>query len=205
MVHRGISMWGKCIVVSLCLVFTSCGSLRVFQEEVPSPIKKTEIHKNEERKGAYYLALNTTEENQLVANALSRSLGTPTEVENNAEIISETLFKQTSTHEQNLYGLNTKLDKLQGKQIKDTGLNVMPWFSGLGFIVVIVLLVLFPSLITVLFFVLKRTRSALGNIVTGIKEFSESDPSNAKDLHELLEKKLDRVEKNLKFKMENHG
>ena len=81
----------------------------------------------------------------------------------------------------------------------------MPWFSGLGFIVVIVLLVLFPSLITVLFFVLRRTRNALGNIVTGIKEFSESDPSNAKDLHELLEKKLDRVEKNLKFKMENHG
>ena len=192
-------------LLPLLLLFSSCTSLRVFQDKVPEPIKKTEIHKNEERKSAYYLALNTTEENQLVANALSRSLGTPSNVEKDANVLSETLFEETSAYEKSLFGLNNKLEKFQGKEIEDTGFNIMPLFSGLGIVVIIVLLVLFPSLVTVLFFILRRTRSALGNIVNGIKEFSENDPTHARDLNELLDKKLDRVEKNLKFKLENHG
>ena len=195
----------KYLTLSSLLLFSSCGTYRVFQDKVPEPIKKNIYHLENEKQGAYYLAVNSTNENQLVADALSRSLGIPKFVENDSEILAENLFQEASSYENSLNELNTKLDKLQGKEIEDTGLNVMPWFSSLGIIVIVLLLVFFPSLITVLFFVLKRTRSALGNIVNGIKEFTESDPGNAKDLHELLEKKLDRVEKNLKFKMENHG
>ena len=192
-------------LLPILLLLGSCTSMRVFQEKVPEPIQKTDSHINEEKRGAYYLAINTTHENKVVADALSRSLGTPTTIKENPNEIAETLFAETSAYENGMDALNTKLENYQGKEIEGTGWNIMPLFSGVGIILIVVLLVLFPSLITLLFFVLKRTRGALGNIVTGIKEFSDNDPNKAKDLNELLERKLDRAEKKLKYRMESNG
>ena len=188
-----------------CLLFTSCGTTRVFQEKVPSPVYKTQTHKEEEKQSAYYLAVNTSSETKLVADALSRSLGSPSKIQNDPNQIAENLNTEVNAFAKRQNQLNNKLENLQGKEIENTGWNIMPLFSGLGFVVIIVLLVLFPSLITLLFFFLKRTRSALGNIVTGIKEYSDKDPIKAKDLNDLLERKLDRVEKQLKYKMESNG
>ena len=195
----------RIILVTICLLFASCGSLRVLQDKVPSPVEKTDKHTNEERKGAYYLASNTSNENQMVANVLSRSLGTPTETENNPNKIAENLSAEIRNLEKRQKSLNEKLNNLQGKDIEGTGFNLLPYFSGMGIFVLIALLVLFPSLITVLFFILRRTRSALGNIVTGIKEYSDNDPIHAQKLKDLLDRRLDRAEKKLSHKMEKHG
>jgi hypothetical protein len=187
------------------LVLSSCSSFQVFEKKVPDPIKKTKDHLDNEKNGAYYLAINSNNQNKALANVLSRSIGTPKTIEENPELIKKNLLENCQQYESNIYGLNKELINFQGKDIKGSGFNLFPFVSSFGIIVIVALLILFPSLASVLFFILRRTRSAMQNIVTGIKEFSEHDPDKAKNLNELLNKKLDRVEKNLKFKMENHG
>ena len=195
----------NCIFVLSALLFTSCGSVRVFEDKVPEPIKKNEIHKDAEKQGAYYLAVNAKDENKDVANALSRSIGTPSKIEDNPKTIVESLFSFTSNYESKISNLNQELETLQGKDIEGTGFNLMPFTSTLGFVLICILLVLFPSAITILFFILKRTRNAFSNIVKGVQEFTKNNPGNAKDLNEVLEKKMDRVEKALKTKYETYG
>lgn len=190
------------ILVLLTLLFGSCSNLRVLEEKVPAPIEKKRDHLDEEKKGAYYLAENTKDENLLVANALSRSLGNPSTIEDKPQEIAEKLFAFSSNHENQIFSLNNKLRELNGKEIQGTGFSLMPYFSGFGLVAIIALFILFPSLATILFFILKRTRSALSNVVSGVAEFTKSEPEKAKDLNDLLEKKLDRVEKNLKYKFE---
>jgi|13_taG_2_1085334.scaffolds.fasta_scaffold11229_2 hypothetical protein len=187
----------------ICLLFSSCGSVRVFQEKVPEPIKKKDIHKDTEKQGAYYLAVNTDNENKDVANALSRSLGIPKKIEEKPNNITEKLFAYTSEYQDGLSKLNTKLDTLQGKEIDGTGLNIMPFTSILGIVLIGLLFILFPSAITILFFILKRTRKAFSNVVTGVEEFTKSHPVQAKDLQDVLDKKMDKVEKVLKEKYTN--
>lgn len=196
-------MAGKVYLLALCLLFSSCGSVRIFQEKVPEPIKKKDIHKDTEKQGAYYLAVNAKDENKDVANALSRSLGTPSKIEKKPENIIQSLFSFSSEYEQRISKLNSKLDTLQGKDIEGTGLNIMPFTSILGIVLIGILIILFPSAITILFFILKRTRKAFSNVVTGVEEFTKSHPVEAKDLQDVLDKKLDKVEKVLKSKYTN--
>ena len=71
----------------MLLLLTSCGSVRIFEDKVPEPIKKNQIHKETEKQGAFYLALNAKDTNKQLANALSRSLGTPKNKQENADKI----------------------------------------------------------------------------------------------------------------------
>ena len=153
------------------------------------------------RKAKCVLSLHTIR----MCKCLSRSLGTPQNLAEDANAINDNLYKSINEYENGFTNLNQELQNLENKKIQDTGFSLTPLFSGLGFIAVVAICVLFPSVLTILFFVLKRTRSALQNIVTGIKEFSDNDPDNAKNLHQLLEQKLDRVEKKLKYRMESNG
>ena len=182
-------------ILLLCLLMTSCGTFQVLEKKVPDPVKKTHQHKEYEKQGAYYLATNTEHENELVADALSRSIGTPKKKESNPNTIESNLFEQNSNYENRRSELNDELESFSGEKIEGTGFNLFPFFSGFGMIAVVGLLILFPSTITVLFFILRRTRSAMANVVEGIEQFSKDDPEHCKHLDELLEKKLDRKEK----------
>lgn len=195
----------QALILLSCLVLCSCGSMRIFKEKVPEPIKKNYHHKDAEKKSAYLLAANAKDENKNLANALSRSLGTPSNLEGDPRDLADNLFAHTSKYEANINGLNIELENLKGKDIEGTGFNLMPLTSMLGIVAIIALVILFPSAITILFFLLKRTRSAFSNVVKGVQEFTDQNPSSAKDLNELLEKKMDRVEKDLKMKYQSYG
>lgn len=195
----------NCIFVLSALLFTSCGSVRVFEDKVPEPIKKNEIHKDAEKQGAYILAADAKNENKNIANALSRSLGTPSKIETDKDKVTLDLLALTSAYEARINGLNTKLESIQGKDIQGTGFNLLPSFSILGIVAIGALLILFPSAITILFFILKRTRSAFANVVKGVQEFSQKNPEQSEDLNSILEKKMDRQEKVLKTKFESYG
>jgi hypothetical protein len=185
----------KAILISLCILISSCGSMNILEKKVPDPVRKSNQHKEIEKQASYYLASNTKNENQLVANALSRSIGTPKKKETNPNTIESNLFYQNSEYENKRIKLNDELETFAGKKIEGTGINLFPFFSSFGVIALIAVLVLFPSATTILFFVLRRTRTAMANVVEGIQEFSRDDPDHAKKLDELLEKKLDRREK----------
>ena len=193
----------KYLILPLCFALTSCGSFRLFQDKVPEPVKKNLNHLDYEKQGAFYLAKNLEDDNKDVANALSRSLGIPSNEEKDSSRITENLITSSSNYQSRINGLNTKLENLKGKEIEDTGFNFFPISSILGIIAIVVICILFPSAVTVLFFVLKRTRLALANVVSGVKEFTEKHPEESKDLDEILEKKLDRAEKKIKWKYEN--
>lgn len=185
----------KTILISLCILISSCGSMHILEKKVPDPVRKSNQHKEIEKQASYYLASNTQNENQLVANALSRSIGTPKKKETNPNTIESNLFYQNSEYENKRIKLNDELETFAGKKIEGTGINLFPFFSSFGVIALIAVLVLFPSATTILFFVLRRTKTAMANVVEGIQEFSRDDPDHAKKLDELLEKKLDRREK----------
>ena len=185
----------KAILISLCILISSCGSMNILEKKVPDPVRKSNQHKEIEKQASYYLASNTKNENQLVANALSRSIGTPKKKETNPNTIESNLFYQNSEYENKRIKLNDELETFAGKKIEGTGINLFPFFSSFGIIALIAILILFPSATTILFFVLRRTRTAMANVVEGIQEFSRDDPDHAKKLDELLEKKLDRREK----------
>lgn len=193
----------KYLIFTSLLFLTSCGSYRIFQDKVPEPVKKNEIHLNNEKQGAFYLAKNTQDNNKNVADALSRSLGLPEIIEEDFDKITKDLITSSSNYENRIYGLNTKLENLKGKELEGTGFNVFPITSILGIILLVVVCILFPSAVTILFFILKRTRLALANVVSGVKEFTQNNPEESKGLDEILEKKLDRAEKKLKWKYEN--
>jgi hypothetical protein len=183
-------------MLMLCLLLmTSCGTFRVGEEKIPDPVRKTKQHKETERVGAYYLFENTTNENQLVASALSRSLGTPNKKQKDPNVLESELFRHIANFENENVQLNDKLEEYNGMSIAGTGYNLFPFFSGFGIVAIVALLILFPSATTILFFVLRRTRTAFANVVEGIQEFSKDDPEHSKHLDELLEKKLDRREK----------
>jgi Sec-independent protein translocase protein TatA len=184
------------------LVLSSCSSFQVFEKKVPDPIKKTKDHLDNEKNGAYYLAINSNNQNKALANVLSRSIGTPKTIEDNPELIKKNLLDNCQEYESNIYGLNKELINFQGKDIKGSGFNLFPFISSFGIIVIVALLILFPSLASVLFFILRRTKKAFENVVKGVQEFSKDDPEASKKLQDLLEKKLDRTEKILKGKVE---
>ena len=181
----------KYLIFIPLFLFTSCGSYRIFQDKVPEPIKKNTKHIENEKQGAFYLATYADNKNKSLADALSRSLGIPLKVNNDSEEITNGLHSSTSKFENRILGLNTELENLQGKDIEGTGVNFFPITSIIGIIVIIGLLILFPSALTVLFFVLRRTRTAFANVVSGVKEFTENNPNESKGLEELLDKKLD--------------
>ena len=184
--------------IGICLLFlllTSCGTFRVGEKSVPDPVKKTQQHKEVEKQSAYYLATHTTDENKVVADVLSRSIGTPKKKENKSSVLESELFQHIGNFESRTIELNDELESYSGKTIEGTGINLLPFFSSFGVVAIVALLILFPSATTILFFVLRRTRTAFANVVEGIQEFAKDDPEHSKHLDELLEKKLDRREK----------
>ena len=105
------------------LVLSSCSSFQVFEKKVPDPIKKTKDHLDNEKNGAYYLAINSTNENKFVAGALSRSLGTPKTIEENPELIKKKLLENCQQYESSFSNLNQELENFSGKNIEGSGLN----------------------------------------------------------------------------------
>jgi hypothetical protein len=192
----------KTVLIFLFLFSSSC-SLRVFKDKVPEPNNKTRDHKESEREGAYYLAEKVTEpSSRKVAQSLSNSLGIPSDTQKKSEEIASSLKAHSRNYEERGRELNEELSQYSGKRIEGTGLNIMPAITSISFIGFIVLLVLFPSVISVFFFLLRRSKLAFGNLVKGIGKFSQSEPEAGTKLNDILEKELDRKEKLLAKKFE---
>jgi hypothetical protein len=192
-------------IILLCLsiiLFSGC-SLRVFKDKVPEPNRKSQEHRENEREGAFYLAENVElPTHKFLAEALSRSLGLPMDREKKSAEIAESLGTEITRHESRARQLNEELTKHQGHDIEGTGFNILPAISSVSFIGFIILLILFPSAITVFFFLLKRSRLAFSNLVKGVSKFSDKEPEAGIKLNEILERELDRKEKLMAKKVE---
>ena len=183
----------------LIFVFASSCSLKVFPDKVPQPVEKHHQHLDEERKSAYWLAHNIDEPKpaKSIAENLSTSLGYPSEIEADGEIVESALRAHLSAHQAEQDALKKKLTELGGAEIEGTGFNLLPAMSGLGIISIIALCIFCPALITVFVFIFKRLKGCLSTIVKAIDEHTFTEPASAKLLKEKLSREMDKSHKKL--------
>jgi hypothetical protein len=188
----------KWLLILFIILSAGC-SLRVFQDKVPPPVEKQNRHIDEERKSAYWLAQNVDEPKPAkgIAENLSSSLGYPSEIEADGEVVEISLSKLLSTHQAEQDALKKKLTELDGAEIEGTGFNLLPAMSGLGIVGIIALCIFCPALITVGVFVIKRLKSCLSTIVKAIDEHTFIEPASAKLLKEKLSREMDKSHKKL--------
>ena len=187
----------KAILLILILMSAGC-SMRIFKAEVPSAIFKTEDHLNSEKVSADYIARTLPQsEIKQVAVSLSSSLGVPEKSNDNPKQISNNLNSEITKFQSNQKSLNEKLIKYSGKEIEGTGIDISKPFSITAIILLIVAVVAFPSLISLLFYLLKQSRSAIKAITEGIENFSASTPESAFRLKQCLSSSMDKKHKQI--------
>lgn len=192
----------KCALVTLLLLTSSC-SLRVFQDKVPQPIQKNNSHIEAEKEAGFYLANNieTPIEAKLLANLLSSSLGIPTNTNNNNKEIKNNLVSNIADYNKAKNELDLKLSKLAGKEIEGTGFDIMSFMSVTSIILIIALCVFCPAIISVAFFIIKRLRGALVQVISSIETFKDNEPQIARKLTSCLSSNLDQSHKKLVSKL----
>ena len=185
-------------VLLVCLFVGSC-SLKVFQEKVPKPLKKSEQHKEKERQGIYWLADNVEkpEGAKSLAVVLSSSVGLPRNFESNASTIKKGLAHAIGEHQKKHDEQQEKLSEFSGKKIEGTGINILPALSSVGFVALIALCIFCPALITVGAFLFRRMSGALKAIVRTIDEHSFTEPQEASALKQKLSANMDKAHKKL--------
>jgi hypothetical protein len=184
------------IALILVLLCSGC-SWNVFQARVPSAVVKTQSHLESERIAGDFLARNVNEQNKQVATSLSHSLGLPIESSNDAENISENLNEEISENRKNQNQLNETLNKYAGKEIEGTGIDIGKGLSITSIVLLMIAIVAFPSIISILFFLLRQSRSALSAIVSGVETFKQSDKEHGKELKTILSASMDKQHKKL--------
>jgi hypothetical protein len=194
----------KIAAITLCFVLTSCGSFRIFEKDVPSPIRKSEPHKESERQASRMLAdrIEKPISAKQLATSLSFSIGQPKEIQTDVSKIKTDLEKHSGNYQSNVDSLNVKLAEFEGKKIEGTGIEIggiINWGMMIG---LILLCVLFPPIVSVLFFLFKRASGTLKNVVGGIDDWAKSN--DAESLKEELSKKMDSQHKKLVGKL-RHG
>ena len=186
-----------CLLILISLMSVGC-SMRIFQAQVPSAVFKSEDHFESERISAEFLARTLpSSETKEVAVSLSSSLGVPKDSKNNPSEISENLNSEIIKFQTNQKTLNDKLIKYSGKEIEETGIDISKPFSITTIVLLIIAVVAFPSLISILFYLLKQSRSAIKAISEGIENFSASTPEGALKLKECLSSSMDRKHKQI--------
>ena len=137
-----------------------------------------------------------------VATSLSFSLGNPKTIETDAETIAEGLNAENGRHQINADSLNVELAEFEGKKIEGTGIEIGGILNSGMLIGLIVLCVLFPPIVSVLFFLFKRASGTLKNVVGGIDEWAKGN--DAETLKNELSKRMDATHKKLVGKL-RHG
>ena len=196
-VMKELSTLCKFGVLVIFLTLSSCTSFRVLQKAAPNAVEKSEQHLESERVAGDFLARNVIPENKKVATSLSHSLGHPNHPSDNKEKISENLNDEISKNRKNQNQLNQTLNRYAGKEIEGTGIDLGKGLSITTIILIIVGVVAFPSTISILFFLLRQSRSALTSIVAGVEMFKQHDPEHGKELKECLNAKMDKKHKEI--------
>lgn len=178
-------------------MFCSGCSWNVFQAKVPSAVVKSSSHLESERVAGDFLARNVIQENKPVAISLSHSLGLPIETSDDVENISDNLNSEISENRKNQNQLNATLNKYAGKEIEGTGIDIGNGLSITTIVLLIVAVVAFPSIISILFFLIRQSRSALSAIVAGVEMFKQSDKEHGKQLKTILSASMDKQHKKL--------
>ena len=195
--------WGFLILLSS--VFISGCQLpqwRVFQKKVPGPLVKAESVVELERQSADFIARNVIEPPELkpIAEKLSQSLGAPKEPILESPAKAEDEFakawnKELLKTQEQIRELNDELAALNGKKVEDTGFNVFGPSMGLLVVGVVALLVMFPPLATVLWWLMKRASGALTRTAKGISDYIKDNPTDGQRLKEYLKKSQDAIDR----------
>jgi hypothetical protein len=187
------------LILTLLLSASGCFQTTIFEKRLPEPIRKEKRHIENERQGALMLAKQTKSE---LANTLSYSLGYPQNLDS-SETITANLKADIAKHQNKQDSLNEELARYEGKTIAGTGFNigkVMNWGLLVG---IIVLVVMFPPIITILGFLLKRANGCLRAITMSIDNYSSDSPTNANELKRELAKNMDSTHKQIIGKLQN--
>lgn len=173
--------------ILICLLCSGCGMIptRLFQKAVPPPVAKQPAQIEAERQSADLLAHGITAPISLVpvAQGLSESLGkpanplpsaTPEQVDQSAGKALEALTKQIGAMQKQIDAQNKFLAKYAGTKLEGTGIDLM----GPGMIALVLGLIVLgfvcPPALTVMFFIMRRAKAALGTVVNGIEDAAKS-------------------------------
>lgn len=186
-------------IIIISLLLSGCAGLEVARKSVPDPVEKSEKQKEAEKVGANYLARKVEEpkEAKEVARTLSTSLGEPAKQEDDPEKIIKSLRENIRKQQDELDELNTKLEKYQGKKIAGTGINVMGIGLSGSVIALIVLCIIFPPVLTIVFFVIKNLKRTIECLVTGVQDLVERDPPAGRDFLGAMSRRMDTSQKGI--------
>lgn len=191
---NNIFKWG-CILILLA----GCSNLEIGRKSVPSPVLKSEKQKEAEKVGADFLArkVEKPDEAKQVAVNLSTSLGTPKKIEDDPEKVIRALRENIQKQQSDINKLNEELEAFKGKKIDGTGINV----TGIGLsgsvIALIVLCILFPPVLTVVFFIIKNLKRTIECLVTGVQDLIERDPNAGRDFLGSMSRRMDTKQKGI--------
>lgn len=191
--------------ISLILLLSGCRlpEIRIGQAEVPAPLTVTPERLEAYRQGADYVAktIESPVETVYVADELSSSLGAPKRPLDNVEDVVESLRKAYKDQEEEIESLNRKLERLQGKDIEGTGVDILPFGGGIGFIALIAAIILVPGFGTFVFWIIRKaftnTRGAFKSTIRAIEDFKKEKPSEASALLNYLSKHQDSIHKDI--------
>jgi hypothetical protein len=196
-------IWSFC----LCLLVAGCQvpQWRVFQAKVPAPIAKDAGQIETDRRAADLVArtIETPVVLKPVAAALSQSLGQPEnpiqtkDLASASQAATEEVRRSIVAMEEQIANQTVLLAKFEGKAIEGTGFNLFGIGSTAALVGLAALCVGCPSIITFLFFMLRRMRGALTATVAGVQAFKDENPEVADALRTELEKAHDAGHKTL--------
>jgi len=194
----------------LLFALTGCTPLRLFQTSVPAPITKPSAQIESERQAADLIAqkIETPVELRPVAVSLSASLGAPA----HSLLDVKTFSLPAASHaadanlrdgivqmQAQLAQLNTRLSKLQGKDVEGTGISILGPSTVLIIGGIVVLGVVFPPAFTVLLMLFRRLKATASTIVNNIDDAAK-EPASAAAISSLktrLSADMDQVHKRI--------
>jgi hypothetical protein len=193
----------KKLLISLIIVglLSGCSSLswRVGQKKVPEPVQKSVEHKEAEKVSANFLArkVETPVEAKAVAKGLSTSLGEPKEENDDPEKVISNLRKFVAQQQADIDELNKQLGKYQGKKIEGTGVNVGGFAFGGTTILLIVLCVMFPPILTVVFYIIRNLKRTIECMVSGVQDLVEKNPGEGVEFLGAMSRRMDSSQKKI--------
>lgn len=200
----------SCSIFFFLLLLTGCSTSfgRFFQAKVPAPILKQEAQVEAERRSADLLAHNilTPPELRFVAIDLSNSLGKPhnpivvpsaASLPAAATLSTKELDAGIVKAQEQVVDLNKNLTRYAGKEIEDTGVNLLGPGTITILLVLAVLGVIFPPVFTVLSIMYRRLKQTTSTIIDQI-DVAAKAPETQEAVSTLkveLSKKMDMAHK----------
>lgn len=186
-------------IIGLIILLSGCTGLEVMRKNVPEPIVKSEKQKEAEKVGANYLArkVEKPQEAKEVARSLSTSLGEPAKQEDDPNKIIKDLRENIRKQQEELDELNEELEQYQGKKVAGTGINVFGVGMSGSVIALVILCILFPPILTIIFFVIKNLKRTIECLVTGVQDLVEKDPPAGRDFLGAMSRRMDTSQKGI--------